>query len=391
MSFESLKLFPQLLQNIEEQGYEKPYPIQLEVIPKILAKEDVLGIAKTGSGKTASYVLPILTLLENVKTKNRFTNVLVVVPTRELAVQVQEVFYEFSKGLPFPAKSLAVFGGVAINPQMKRMRNVNVLVATPGRLLELTRSNAVNLSKVSTFVMDEADKLLNLGFRKELDEILRLLPKKRQNLLFSATLNSDVKDLERIMQDVPSILETEKIVIEEKEEDTSTPLNTSVSLITQTGYFVSKEKKGPLLRHLIKENKMEQVLVFTSSIYQADQLTIKLRKNGINSRAIHSKKSQGSRQESLTLFKNNKLTVLVTTDLLARGIDIEFLPFVVNYELPRSPKDFIHRIGRTGRAENPGEAITFVTEEDKHHFRVIQKKMKQWVTMIDSESGAFEF
>tara|TARA_R110002072_G_scaffold300932_1_gene479236 strand:- start:28080 stop:29234 length:1155 start_codon:yes stop_codon:yes gene_type:complete len=380
MTFQDLKISSQLLSTIKEQGYDKPYPIQTEVIPKILNNEDVLGIAKTGSGKTASYVLPILTNLEKAITKNRFVNVLVIVPTRELAVQVQEVFYTFSQRLSYPAKSLAVFGGVAINPQMKRMRNVNILVATPGRLLELVRSNAVNLSKISAFVMDEADKLLNLGFQKELDDILQILPKKRQNLLFSATLNSDIKDLERIIVDAQSLI---------KKEDTGPAvvpevIQKEISLINQTGYFIDKDKKGPLLRYLIKEKEMKQVLVFTSSTYQADQLTIKLRKNGIDARAIHSKKSQGSRQESLTLFKNSKIPVLVATDLLARGIDIEFLPHVVNYELPRSPKDFIHRIGRTGRAENAGEAITFVTEEDKHHFRVIQKKMKQWVTMIDA-------
>ncbi len=384
MTFESLKLSAQLLLNIEEQGYKEPYPVQLEVIPDVLEGKDIIGIAKTGSGKTASYVLPILQRLEKAKTKNRFANVLVLVPTRELAVQVQEVFYLFSKELAYPAKSMAVFGGVAINPQMKRMSNVNILVATPGRLLELTRSNAVNLSKVSTFVMDEADKLLNLGFQKELDDILKLLPKKRQNLLFSATLSPEVKNIEKILLNKEDFATKESQAIVKETEEIEEDI-----LINQTGYFVSQEKKGPLLRHLIKEKEMKQVLVFTSSIFQADQLTAKLRKNGIDARAIHSKKSQGSRQESLTLFKNNKINVLVATDLLARGIDIQFLPFVVNYELPRSPKDFIHRIGRTGRAENPGEAITLVTEEDKHHFRVIQKKMKQWVTMVDSENLNF--
>lgn len=384
MTFESLKLSAQLLLNIEEQGYKEPYPVQLEVIPDALEGKDIIGIAKTGSGKTASYVLPILQRLEKVKTKNRFVNVLVLVPTRELAVQVQEVFYIFSKELAYPAKSMAVFGGVAINPQMKRMSNVNILVATPGRLLELTRSNAVNLSKVSTFVMDEADKLLNLGFQKELDDILKLLPRKRQNLLFSATLSPEVKNIEKILLKGENLATKEPQDSVQKTEEIDEDV-----LINQTGYFVSSDKKGPLLRFLIKEKEMKQVLVFTSSIFQADQLTAKLRKNGIDARAIHSKKSQGSRQESLTLFKNNKINVLVATDLLARGIDIQFLPFVVNYELPRSPKDFIHRIGRTGRAENPGEAITLVTEEDKHHFRVIQKKMKQWVTMIDSESLNF--
>lgn len=374
MAFSSFGFSPELIKELENQNYNKPTPIQEQAIPSILEKKDVLGIAKTGSGKTASYVLPILSNLKGLTEKvDRNINVLVIVPTRELAVQVEEVFSSFGRCLPYSFKSMAVFGGVSINPQMKRLRGVNVLVATPGRLLELSRSNAMKLDSIKTLVLDEADKMLNLGFKKELDEILALLPKKRQNLLFSATLSPDVQNVERVLLKDPTVIQ-----IESQEEENV--------LINQTGYFVSSEKKGPLLRHLITENKMEQVLIFTSSVYQADNLTVKLRKNGINARAIHSKKSQGARQEALTTFKAGKLNVLVTTDLLARGIDIEFLPYVVNYELPRSPKDFVHRIGRTGRAENPGEAITFVTEEDKHHFRVIQKKMKQWVTMVDSEN-----
>lgn len=374
MAFSSFGFSPELIRELENQNYKKPTPIQEQAIPAILEKKDVLGIAKTGSGKTASYVLPILSNLKGLTEKvDRNVNVLVIVPTRELAVQVEEVFSSFGRSLPYSFKSMAVFGGVSINPQMKRLRGVNVLVATPGRLLELSRSNAMKLDSIKTLVLDEADKMLNLGFKKELDEILALLPKKRQNLLFSATLSTDVQNVERVLLKDPTVIQ-----IESPEEENI--------LINQTGYFVTPEKKGPLLRHLISENKMDQVLIFTSSVYQADNLTVKLRKNGINARAIHSKKSQGARQEALTTFKAGKLNVLVTTDLLARGIDIEFLPYVVNYELPRSPKDFVHRIGRTGRAENPGEAITFVTEEDKHHFRVIQKKMKQWVTMVDSEN-----
>ncbi len=373
MSFKSLGLSKNLIQSIQESGYKHPYPIQIKAIPSILKKKDVLGIAKTGSGKTASYVLPILHNLKGeTEENNRNINVLVLVPTRELAVQVQEVFRQFSLGLPYPVRSLAVFGGASINPQMKAMYKVNVLVATPGRLLDLVNSKALQLSKVTTLVLDEADKLLNLGFKKELDAILDLLPKKRQNLLFSATLSPKVQNIESVLLDKPEIIK-----IEEKEEETG--------LINQVGYFVSDEKKGPLLRYLIKSNNMQQVLVFASSVYKVNNIVDKLKKNGIQAKAIHGKKSQGTRTDTLEQFKAKHLQVLVTTDLLARGIDIEFLPFVVNYELPRSPKDFVHRIGRTGRAENQGEAITFVTPEDQHHFRVIQKKMKQWVTMIDSE------
>ena len=295
-------------------------------------------------------------------------------PTRELATQVFDVFKLFGSALANPVKSLAVFGGVSINPQMMAMQNVDVLVATPGRLLELVESNAVHLSEIDTLVLDEADKMLNLGFEEEMNRILELLPRKRQNLLFSATLNENLESINKLVLRNPVVI---------KIESNDEPEN--IDLIKQLGYFVSEERKGPLLRYLIKHNTLKQVLVFTSSVFEADKVTDKLRKNGIDAAAMHSKKSQGARTDALTRFKSGKLTALVATDLISRGIDIKFLPHVINYELPRSPKDYIHRIGRTGRAENPGEAITFVTPDDVHHFRVIQKKMGKWVTMIDSE------
>lgn len=374
MSFTSLGLSPHLAKALATQNYTKPYPIQEKAIPAILKGKDILGIAQTGSGKTASYVLPTLMNLEGkTTTKNRHINVLVLVPTRELAIQVEEVFRIFGKALPFPFKSFAVYGGVSINPQMIGLQNVNVLVATPGRLLELSESNALHLSSVSTLILDEADKMLNLGFKAEMDKIFALLPKKRQNLLFSATLSPQVENIERLLLNDPLVIN-----IAPKEEN--------LDLINQLGYFVSDEKKGPLLRYLIKKENMQQVLVFTSSTTRTDAVADKLHHNGIHARAIHSRKSQGNRKASLEQFKTGKLRVLVATDLLSRGIDIEFLPYVINYELPRSPKDFVHRIGRTGRAENPGQAITLITPDDKHHFKVIQKKMKKSVTMIDSEN-----
>jgi len=377
MSFESLGLAPYLLQSIAKQDYKQPTQIQEQAIPVILQGKDLLGIAPTGSGKTAAYALPIIQNLNGkTTTKNRHINVLVVVPTRELAIQVEEVFRSFSQDLPFRFKSMAVHGGVSINPQMMGMQHVNVLIATPGRLLELAESNAMHFDDLSTLVLDEADKMLNLGFKKEMDQIFALLPTRRQNLLFSATLSPEVESIKALLLKSPVVakVEAEKVMVE---------------LINQVGYFVSPERKGPLLRHLIKTNDWKQVLVFTSSVYQADLVADKLRQNGIDAAAIHSKRSQGSRTDSLTKFVNGKLRVLVSTDLLSRGIDIAFLPHVINYELPRSPKDFVHRIGRTGRAENPGDAITFVTEDDKHHFKVIQKKMKRAVDMIDSENLDF--
>ena len=234
----------------------------------------------------------------------------------------------------------------------------------------------MHFESLSTLILDEADKMLNLGFEDEMDRIFALLPKRRQNLLFSATLSPEVEAIERVLLNNPTVVKVEAKPVD-------------IELINQVAYGVSLEKKGPLLRHLIKSNEMKQVLVFTSSTYQADVVAEKLNKNGVDAKAIHSKKSQGSRKDSLTKFTNGKLRVLVSTDLLARGIDIAFLPHVINYELPRSPKDFVHRIGRTGRAENPGEAITFVTEEDTHHFGVIQKKMKRKVEITDSRTLDF--
>lgn len=374
MSFASFGLSSGLSRILAEQNYTRPFPVQKEVIPAVLQHKDVLGIAQTGSGKTASYVLPLLTRLQTrASIRNRHARVLVLVPTRELAAQVEKVFRMFSKALPERVKTVAVFGGVSINPQMIGLQGVHVLVATPGRLLELVESNAVHLTEIETLVLDEADKMLNLGFQDEMKRIFTLLPEKRQNLLFSATLSDKLESINQLVLRDPVVVKIE-------------PEKDYIDLIEQLGYFVPAEKKGPLLRYIIKTRDIKQVLVFTSSTYQADNVADKLCKNGIDAVSIHSKKSQGARTEALREFKTGTLRVLVTTDLLARGIDIAFLPFVINYELPRSPKDYIHRIGRTGRAENPGEAITLVAPEEQHHFRVIQKKMGKWVTMIDSEN-----
>jgi ATP-dependent RNA helicase RhlE len=372
MPFTHLGLSPALLKALADQQYTAPTPIQDAAIPAILQRKDVLGIAQTGSGKTASYVLPILMQLAGRPAlKNRHVQVLVLVPTRELAAQVTTVFETFSKALPHPVKTFAVFGGVSINPQMISLHGVQVLVATPGRLLELVESNSVHLSAVETLVLDEADKMLNLGFQEEMERIFALLPDKRQNLLFSATLSADLSTLHNILLHDPLVIKIE-------------PEADHIDLIAQSAYLVAEEKKGPLLRYLIKNNDLKQVLVFTSSVYKADNVSDKLRKNGIDATAIHSKKSQEARTEALSRFKSGKLQVLVATDLISRGIDIKFLPCVINYELPRSPKDYIHRIGRTGRAESPGAAISFIAPDDQHHFKIIQKKMGKQVELIDS-------
>ena len=378
MSFSTLGLSDSLMTAISREGYAAPYPIQTKAIPAILKDRDILGIAKTGSGKTASYVLPILDRLErSIFTKNRRVQVLVLVPTRELATQVHEVFRMFGSDLKQQIKSLPVYGGVSINPQMKAVYGKQILIATPGRLLDLVQSNAVELGGVETLVLDEADKMLNLGFKKEMTQIFRRLPNSSQKLLFSATLSEDLTQLNQVLLRDPMIIEVEAA----KE---------NIENIEQLGYFVDDEKKGPLLRHLVKTGDFKQALVFTSSTYKAEKVADKLFKNGIQSAAIHGKLAQGKRTETLRKFKEGKIQVLVATDLLSRGIDIDNLPCVINYELPRSPKDYIHRIGRTGRAEAQGLAISLVTPEEKQHFKVIQKKMGKWVTMIESDKLDFK-
>jgi ATP-dependent RNA helicase RhlE len=372
MSFSELGLSEALLKIVAKYDFPTPYPIQIAAIPAILSGKDVLGIAQTGSGKTASFVLPILQQFRNKPAaKNRHIKALIVVPTRELAVQVGEVVKIFSENLPRPVKSLAVFGGVSINPQMIQMQGVEILIATPGRLLDLADNNAMQLSEIDILVLDEADKMLNLGFKEEMNRIFALLPKKRQNLLFSATLGKDIDTITEMILRNPVKIEVESEV-------------ENLDLIQQTGYSVSEERRGPLLRYLIKEQQLKQVLVFTSSVHKADTVVNKLKQNGITALALHSQKSQGARTDALRYFKSGEITVLVATDLASRGIDIPFLPVVINYELPRSPKDFIHRIGRTGRAGAEGTAISFIGVEDEQHFRVIQKKMKKRVDIIDS-------
>lgn len=373
MSFSLLGLSSVFLKPLQVEGYAKPTPIQQQVIPVVIANKDVLGIAKTGSGKTASYVLPILNQLEqDAVSTYREPTVLVLVPTRELADQVQQVFQTFIPALTGRFTCLAVYGGVSINTQMQAIGKASIVVATPGRLLELMEKNAVRLSSIATLVLDEADKMLNPGFRVEVDRILALLPPRRQNLLFSATLSDDLSQFQQLILKNPQVI---KISAE----------TNGIELIHQLAYLVSEKKKGPLLRYLIQHGNLKQVLVFASSTLKADAITNKLLKNRIHAAALHSKLAQQTRRFTLQQFKAGQLRVLVSTDLLARGIDIEFLPCVINYELPRSPKDYIHRIGRTGRAESPGDAISLVSPEEMDHFKVIQKKMGIRVKILSGD------
>ena len=385
MSFASLGISSPLIKALEDQGITSPTPVQKEVIPAVLGRHDILGIAKTGSGKTACYVLPLLQhLQEDPAAGYREPTVLVLVPTRELALQVHGVFEDFLPALVDRFRCIAVHGGVSINPQMQAIGKADIIVCTPGRLIDLVAKNAVKLSSISTLVLDEADKMLNLGFKEEVDHILTLLPRKRQNLLFSATLSDDLSSVQQVLLNDPKVI---KISDEKGEpsDEVGADDDDEAELINQLGYFVPDEKKGPLLRYLIKNGDLQQVLVFASSTRMVDSIANKLRKNNLDVAAVHSKISQTSRRENLAEFKAGTLRVLVTTDLLARGIDIDFLPCVINYELPRSPKDYIHRIGRTGRAGAPGDAISLISPDEMHHFRVIQKKMGKRIKMLHSE------
>ncbi|MDG1276614.1 MAG: DEAD/DEAH box helicase [Algoriphagus sp.] len=377
MKFSELGLSKELLTATERANYSSPYPIQVQAIPALIKGKDLLGIAPTGSGKTAAYILPILQFLQkNPGTKHRAVPVLVLVPTRELAAQVAEVSDNFSRFLSRKVKTLAVYGGVSINPQMQKLMGTDILIATPGRLLDLLSQNALQLNQVEILVLDEMDKVLNMGFREEIDQILAELPKKRQNILFSATMEETLEEM------IASLLtDPVKVSVEAETVD--------ADLIEQYAYRIAAEKKGPFLRYLVNSGDWSQILIFVSSIRTADNVVTKLNKNGIDAIAFHGDKSQGARTEALAKFKSGKTRILVATDLAGRGIDIKFLPLVINYELPRSPKDYVHRIGRTGRAGATGEAISLITEEDLHHFKIIQKKMGKHVQLRSTDEIEF--
>lgn len=373
MSFESLGLSHNIIKSVQKIGFLKPFPIQEQAVPVILSGKDLMGIAQTGSGKTASFVMPILENLQNQEfKKDRNVQVLVLVPTRELAIQIEEVFQAFTENLKREVKTMAVYGGVSINPQMKGMYGVEVLIATPGRLLDLIDHNALSLFQVKQLVVDEADKMFQMGFDEELNRLFEMLPQTKQTLLFSATLNEKVDEIKRRLTIEPTLVEIEKETID-------------LDNIKQLAYLVKPESKGPFLRYLIKKDNIEQALVFASSTRNVDNLVEKLNKNGISASAIHGKKSQGTRTINLADFKDKFFDILVATDLIGRGIHIDQLEYVINYELPRSPLDYVHRIGRTGRANATGTAITILTEEDLYHFKVIQKKMGRKVELIRTE------
>lgn len=360
MTFKSLGLSDALLQAISKKGYETPSAIQQKAIPLILERKDVLASAQTGSGKTAGFALPILEILgDQPSLRHRPVRALILTPTRELAAQVEDEFREYGEYTSL--KSTVIFGGVGANPQIKALRNgVDVLVATPGRLLDLLGQGALTLSKIEILVLDEADRMLDMGFLRDIKKILALLPTKRQNLLFSATFSKDIKKLANEFLHNPVLVE-------------ATPENTTVEKIEQTVYRVDKAQKTDLIIKLIAEGNWQQVLVFTRTKHGANRLSEKLEKAKIPSAAIHGNKSQGARTRALSGFKEGKVRVLVATDIAARGLDIPLLPHVINFELPNISEDYVHRIGRTGRAGASGEAISLVSLDEVGYLRDIEK------------------
>ena len=368
MNFSDLGLEPALQSALADMGLDNPTPVQIEAIPQVLQGRDVLAQAQTGSGKTLAFALPVLQLLmatapsRDAAPKKRITQVLVLVPTRELATQVSDVLRDLARPLAQSIKVGTVFGGVSINPQMMSLRSgTDVVVATPGRLLDLVDHNALNLGQVQHLVLDEADRLLDLGFAEELHRILALLPAKRQNLLFSATFAPAVQSLAEAMLHNP-----ERITLAHTEANTPD--------IAQRAVSVDEKTRTALLRHLIKTHAWKRVLVFVATRYACEHVANKLYKAGVFATAFHGEMSQGARQDVLAEFKEERWEVVVTTDLAARGIDIAQLPVVVNYDLPRSATDYTHRIGRTGRAGAQGEAVSFVTAATLAHWQLIQKR-----------------
>ncbi|KTC64707.1 ATP-dependent RNA helicase RhlE (plasmid) [Legionella adelaidensis] len=363
MSFASLGLIEPLTNALKELGYNEPSPIQLKAIPEILNGKDLLASAQTGTGKTAAFVLPILQKMnEKTRAKSNRTKVLILTPTRELAAQVHESILQY--GTHLSLRTALVFGGVKINPQMMRLRaGVEILVATPGRLLDLHQQRAINFDEVDTFVLDEADRMLDMGFIHDIKRIIKLLPHKRQNLLFSATFSDEIRKLVKAILNQPVEIEV-------------APRNATAAAVKQVVHPVDKARKSELLSHLIHTKKWGQTLVFARTKHGANKLVKQLEESRIHALAIHGNKSQSQRMKALAEFKSGELHILVATDIAARGIDIDQLPCVVNFDLPQVAEDYVHRIGRTGRAGASGLAVSLVSADEIHQLQSIEKLIK---------------
>src|SRR5688572_25036017 len=378
MSFDSLNLMPELLRAVSDEGYTEPTPIQAQAIPAILERRDIMGCAQTGTGKTAGFTLPMLQLLAphgntSPSPARHPTRALILAPTRELAAQVGDSVATYGKHLPL--RSTIVYGGVDILPQKKALHGgVEILIATPGRLLDHLEQKTVNLSRVEILVLDEADRMLDMGFLPDIKRILAVIPKQRQTLLFSATFSEEIRRLAKELLREPTLVEVAR-------------RNAPADLVTHQVYEVASTRKRALLAHLIRTRDMKQVLVFVRMKRDANRLARELVRDGINATAIHSDRSQGEREQALSDFKEGRANVLVATDIAARGLDIEFLPYVVNYELPYTPEDCVHRIGRTGRAGMPGEAIAFMSSEEAKLLAEVEKLLKRSIPKLDLPPG----
>jgi ATP-dependent RNA helicase RhlE len=367
MSFETLGLKPELLRAVADKGYTDPTPIQAQAIPAVLAGGDVLAGAQTGTGKTAGFTLPILQKLGARGGRN--PRALVLTPTRELAAQVAQSIVDYGKYGDL--RTLVVFGGVSEKPQIDKARHgCDILVATPGRLLDLCEQRAISLAEVQIFVLDEADRMLDMGFIRDIKRILKMLPQQRQNLMFSATYSDDIRQLANGFLRNPAALQV-------------TPRNATADRVEQSAYRVPKDHKRHLLAHLIIEGNWHQVLVFTRTKHGANRLTQQLERAGINAMAIHGNKSQNARVKALQDFKENRITALVATEVAARGLDIKELPHVVNYELPNVPEDYVHRIGRTARAGSTGAAVSLVSPDELSYLRDIEKLLKRKIDFVE--------
>ncbi|MCG2594153.1 DEAD/DEAH box helicase [Ramlibacter sp. XY19] len=372
MTFDELNLAPAILKAVHEQGYETPTPIQAQAIPAVLEGHDLLAGAQTGTGKTAAFTLPMLHKLTKGQVKtNKFGKdgvaALVLTPTRELAAQVEESIRTYGKYLPLT--STVIFGGVGMNPQIDRIKKgVDILVATPGRLLDLQQQGHLDLSTVEMLVLDEADRMLDMGFLPDVKKILALVPRDKQSLLFSATFSDEIRDLAHTLLKNPQSIQV-------------TPRNTTVQRITQVVHPVGRGKKKELLAHVIKEHNWSQVLVFTRTKFGANNVAEYLAKHGISAMALHGNKSQTARTQALAGFKSGDIRALVATDIAARGIDIDELPHVVNYEIPNVPEDYVHRIGRTGRAGNDGAAVSLVCLDEEGFMQEIERFTKQQIAV----------
>ena len=364
MTFSDLGLCPEILNALTRQGYTEPTPIQAQAIPAVLAGNDVMAAAQTGTGKTAGFTLPILEMLKgNERAKANTARVLILTPTRELAAQVGESVANYGKDLPL--SYAVVFGGVKINPQMMKLRKgVDILVATPGRLLDLYQQNAIRFPQLETLVLDEADRMLDMGFIHDIKKIIKLLPAKRQNLMFSATFSDDIRKLAKSLVNNPV-------------EISVAPPNATAERIEQTLYAAEKAHKPRMLMQILRNLNLPQVIVFSRTKHGANRLVKQLDKDGFLAAAIHGNKSQGARTKALSDFKSGAVQVLVATDIAARGLDIEKLPYVINYDLPQVAEDYVHRIGRTGRAGQVGHAISLVMDEEFRTLKAIEKLIGQ--------------